>query len=110
MGFRVKRNDNVWVCYDGKWGRRQPGTVVKAGRYKVWVSFTPWASDDAAPVTACFSVRRLGGTRRWSGANKGIQGWVNMGSAAPGPNTMPLPGGCEWYRVYKRKCGQEDAK
>ena len=74
MGFRAKRGDRVWVCYDGKLGRRQLGTVVKAGKYKMWITFTPWASDDEAPVTAQFRYESWG--RIWGGPGRGFRGWV----------------------------------
>jgi hypothetical protein len=82
MGFRAKRGDKVWVCYDGKLGRRQLGTVVKASQYKLCVTFVPWASDDDAPVTATFRYESWG--RIWGGPGRGFGGMVTNSG---------------WYRV-----------
>ena len=76
MGFRAKRGDQVWVCYDGKLGRRQLGIVVKAGQYRIWVTFVPWASDDDAPITARFNLRPWSRGRRYGGPGRGFAGWV----------------------------------
>lgn len=92
MGFRVKRGDQVWVCYDGKWSRRQPGVVVKAGKYKAWVTFKPWASDNDE-MTAQFTYRPWASGRIWGGPGRNLGGWV--------PQEF-------WYRVYKRKPGEQE--
>ncbi len=84
-----KLGTKVWVCWDGKLGRRCEGVVVATHRGKaVSIRFTLWMSD--VTVTHKFRVGKR--ERKWGGPGKQVRGYV------------PYPGleNCaSWYRVYR---------
>jgi hypothetical protein len=44
--FDPKKEDRVFVCYDGKWGRRQVGRVIKRRGFAVQVEFPKFADNN----------------------------------------------------------------
>jgi hypothetical protein len=41
--FNPKKGEEVYVCYDGKWGRKVTGTVVCRRGFAIKVKFNEWA-------------------------------------------------------------------
>ena len=50
--FDPKKDDEVVVCYDGKWGRRVKGTVLQRRGFAIQVRFKEYAEDNI--LTAWF--------------------------------------------------------
>lgn len=93
----MKRGDKVAVCYDGKWGRRVPGTVLATKNgYRILVEFNEYACDEGdAPVQHWFRVRAP--ERRW-GQAKMFAGYVKVKRSLM-QGLFGVPG--DYYTVYK---------
>lgn len=69
----MKVGQEVAVCYDGKYGRRVKGVVIKQHNgHHITVRFEPWAGDDDnKPVEVKF--RRGHNNRHWEGYHKEVE-------------------------------------
>lgn len=93
-----KLGDKVWVCYDGKAGRRCEGVVVATHRGSaVTVTFELWGEEEPTVVTKKFRVTKRG--RKWGGPGKQVAGHVNNHLSEEDKQQYPGP----WYRVYATK-------
>jgi len=65
----MKTSKKVAVCYDGKYGRRVEGTIIKQHNgHHIDVEFIPYASDAVTPVVVRF--RRGKNNRHWEGYHR----------------------------------------
>ena len=87
----MKTGQLVYVCHDGKIGRRIEGTVVSVKPYKIQVTFTHRSGHgpDYKTITAWFKRESTNyGTR---GKKAYYSGWVDIDWHMP------------WFRVYDKK-------
>ena len=90
--WNPKVGDRCFACYDGKYGRRVEGKVVKHQGGTLVVEFVPYCSDDNKPVKMRAN-RKFG---HWAG-------WLvedfNLMSALFGRKACPG----DYYAVYRYK-------
>lgn len=83
----MKRGDKVWVCQDGKFGRRVEGTVVRTKQgHHVQVSFS-YVDDEENSQEVLFWVRLRSATKY---RYKTYAGWADVDVWSP------------WYTVRKQ--------
>lgn len=91
----MKRGDRVYVCYDGKWGRRVVGEVLATKQTsRVQVKFQEYASD--RQLTHWF--RRRSRPKRYGGRPHYYGGFVPVEDSLM-RMAYGLPG--DWYSVFK---------
>lgn len=57
MNWNPSIGEQVWVCYDGKYGRRVDGTVLKNRGIAIEVEFKEWAKPND-PLIRSWFIRR----------------------------------------------------
>lgn len=94
----MKSGTKVWVCHDGKWGRREPGVVLfnKKG-YKIQIRFT----DSGSGEEYIFWVKRRPAIRYRSSRRFSCVSYhkrkVSYAGFLPEPNDFFIP----WFSVYR---------
>lgn len=91
----MKRGDKVWVCYDGKYGRRQEGLVLSVTQYGALIKFNEWGAENEHSITHFFRKRKQ---------HRGVKqyyGFVPMHKLENGYSLMNglFGWGGDWYRV-----------
>jgi hypothetical protein len=93
----MKRGKFVAVCYDGKYGRRVKGEVLRTNKSRILVRFPAYTGDTL--VEHWFHQRRR--SARWGGPRKYYAGFV------PVPNSLMVNLGItdigDWYRIFTWK-------
>ena len=100
----LKRGMAVAVCYDGKWGRRMKGEVIRTDRgSRVLVRFPLWAEETETVVEHWFKRRRadLDPQRQYFG------GYVPREFSVM-KHFFGMPG--DWYAVYRWPASEGEGK
>jgi len=94
MKFEPKKGDTVRVCYDGKWRRGNPGTVMARRGFAIKVSFHEYGAKMSDPNVDCWFVRL--GPDSFGGYLRGEDKLMTMMFGE-----KDCPG--DWYEVYDPK-------
>lgn len=87
--FNPKKNDIVYVCYDGKWGRKIEGVVVVSRGFAIKVRFKLYAEKE---IIENWFVRI---------SDEAYGGYVRQVVNSVMRGLLGLPG--DWYSVYEKE-------
>jgi hypothetical protein len=85
--FNPSKGDLVYVCYDGKIGRKKIGTIKQRRGFAILVEFTPWCEEDKKSVE-CWFVRKN---------DQAFGGYLRIKDSLM-KNLFGTPG--DWYSVF----------
>jgi hypothetical protein len=91
-----KKDDVVYLYYDGKWGRRVVGKVLRVRGFMIQVEFVPWASDNKEKVINWFPRCRKSRKNRFEDGNR-FAGYLKGEGEGGVMKWLGLPG--DWYSV-----------